>query len=178
MPPASAVDRREVMVVHGQDGEAARALFDWLRSIGLRPSEWSALVKASSSASPFIGEVLETAFSQAQAVVVLFSPDEQVRLRPELRRDAWRLQARPNVLFEAGMAFASHPRRTVLAVLGDQDIPSDLAGRHYVRIDGPAALRDLAQRLETAGCAVDLAGSDWLDATRFPDRNGIDPNVR
>jgi hypothetical protein len=77
------------------------------------------------------------------------------------------------VLFEAGMAFATHPERTVLAVLGDQDIPSDLAGRHYVRLGSVAALRDLAQRLATAGCPVDLTGNDWLDVTRFPDRIGI-----
>lgn len=171
---ASDINPQHVMVVHGQDTDAARALFDWLRSIGLRPSEWSALVKASSSGSPFIGEVLNAAFARAQAVVVLFTPDEQVRLRPGLKRDTWHMQARPNVLFEAGMAFASHPDRTVIVVLGDQEIPSDLAGRHYVRIDGPASLRDLALRLETAGCAVDLDGSDWLDVSRFPDRSGID----
>jgi predicted nucleotide-binding protein len=163
------------MVVHGQDPDAARAMFDWLRATNLRPQEWSQLVKSSGTASPFIGEVLETAFSQAQAVVVLFTPDEQVRLRHELnkRHTVWRLQARPNVLFEAGMAFATHPERTVLVVLGDQEIPSDFAGRHYVRVDSVAALRDLAQRLEQAGCPVDLTGSDWLDLGRFPDRSAI-----
>jgi hypothetical protein len=108
-------------------------------------------------------------------VVVLFTPDEHVRLRQEMVRRApnWRLQARPNVLFEAGMAFATHPERTALVVLGDQEIPSDLAGRHYVRLGSVAALRDLAQRLHDAGCPVDLTGNDWLDVSRFPDRSGI-----
>jgi predicted nucleotide-binding protein len=174
IPVAAPASSRAVMVVHGQDDEAARALFDWLRSIGLTPAEWSALVKASASGSPFIGAVLDSAFARAQAVVVLFTPDEQTRLRPGLRRDRWRLQARPNVLLEAGMALASHPDRTVLVVLGDQDLPSDLAGRHYVRITDAASLSDLAQRLETAGCAVDRSGSHWLDVSRFPDRDGLD----
>lgn len=165
-----ASDRRRVMVVHGQDREAAQAIFDWLRSIDLRPSEWNELVKASGAASPFIGDVLDTAFSQAQAVVVLFTPDEQVQLRDGLvsGRPRSRLQSRPNVLFEAGMAFARHPQRTVLVVHGDQELPSDLAGRHYVRLGTVRALRDLAQRLEAAGCPVDLEGSDWLDVSRFP----------
>jgi predicted nucleotide-binding protein len=170
-----AVDSANVMVVHGQDKAAARALFDWLRSVGLKPQEWTQLVSASGNGSPFIGDVLKTAFRQAQAVVVLFTPDEHVQLRNGLSRDgaSWRLQARPNVLFEAGMAFASHPRRTVLVVLGSQEVPSDLGGRHYVRLDSPGQLRDLAKRLETAGCPVSLAGDDWLDLDRFPMRDGI-----
>ena len=176
-PAAAGVaeDRRNVMVVHGQDGEAARAMFDWLRAINLRPREWNQLVQASGGSSPFIGEVLEQAFRQAQAVVVLFTPDERVQVRDELAGDdrSWRLQARPNVLFEAGMAFATHPSRTVLVVLGEQELPSDLAGRHYVRLGTVGALRDLAKRLERAGCAVDDSGNDWLDTGRFPGRSGV-----
>jgi predicted nucleotide-binding protein len=166
-------DPHDVMVVHGRDDAAARAMFDWLRSVGLRPSEWNQLVKASGTSSPFIGDVLHRAFRKAQAVVVLFTPDEHVKLRYELSSEPWRLQPRPNVLLEAGMALATHPERTVLAVLGDQELPSDLAGRHYVQLGSPQALRDLGQRLEVAGCPVDLSGSDWLDTTRFPDRRAL-----
>jgi hypothetical protein len=77
------------------------------------------------------------------------------------------------------MAFATHPKRTVLVVLGDQEIPSDLAGRDYVRLESAGQLRDLAQRLEQAGCPVDLGGNDWLDIDRFPDRSGVvaDPST-
>lgn len=168
-------DPSVVMVVHGQDTSVARAMFDWLRAITLKPRDWSQHVKASGEASPFIGKVLETAFTSAQAVIVLFTPDEHVALRKDLKggAHAWRLQARPNVLFEAGMAFATHPKRTVLVVLGDQELPTDLAGRHYVRLGSVPALRDLAQRLEQAGCPVDLSGDDWLDVSRFPDRSAI-----
>lgn len=167
-----------VMVVHGQDEAASQALFDWLRAVGLKPREWSQLVHASGSGSPFIGDVLKQAFRDAQAVVVLFTPDEHAALRGGLGQGQpeWRLQARPNVLFEAGMAFASHPEQTVLVVLGDQELPSDLAGRHYVRLGTPQALRDLARRLERAGCPVDLTGEQWLDTGRFPTR--VDVEVR
>jgi len=169
--PQRAADPTKVMVVHGQDEAARRAVFNWLRAIGLRPLEWTQLVQAAGVASPYIGDVLDRAFSEAQAVVVLFTPDEHVRVRHALAADAaWRLQARPNVLLEAGMAFARYPEQTVLAVLGDQDLPTDLTGRHYVRLGTAGALRDLAQRLEGAGCPVDITGSDWLDPAVFPDR--------
>ena len=160
------------MVVHGRDEQAARAMFDWLRAVGLRPQEWNQLIAFSDEGSPFIGEVLAAAFGRAQAVVVLFTPDERVQLRTQ-SKSPWRLQARPNVMFEAGMAFASHPDRTVLVVLGDQELPSDLAGRHYVRLRDAGDFQDLAQRLLRAGCRVDTSGRDWLEIERFPDRQGL-----
>jgi predicted nucleotide-binding protein len=181
-----AADRTTVMVIYGHDTEANTALFDWLRAIGLRPREWGQLVHASGSTSPYIGHVLEEAFRSAQAVIAYFTPDEHViartpppedRFTPPKSENPWRLQARPNVLFEAGMALVTHPERTVLAVLGDQELPSDLAGRHYIRLSHtrPQPLNDLATRLQHAGCDIDLSGSDWLNAARFPDRSRIPP---
>ena len=158
------------MVVYGHDSEANTALFDWLRRIGLQPQEWGQLVQGAGGAAPFIGRVLERAFEQVQAVVVLFTPDEQVR---GIGTRQWRLQARPNVLIEAGMALVTHPERTVLVMLGSQELPSDLAGRVYVRLNGTsAALHQIAILLQNAGCEVDRSGGDWLDPGIFPDRDG------
>jgi predicted nucleotide-binding protein len=168
------------MVIYGHDTEANAALFDWLRAIGLQPQEWSQLVRASGSASPYIGQVLDEAFRNAQAVVAFFTPDEHViaRTAPPEDQNSWRLQARPNVLIEAGMALVTHPERTVLAVLGHQELPSDLAGRHYIRLSHTdvAALHDLAGRLHDAGCDTDLTGTDWLNPARFPDRSDLPRN--
>jgi predicted nucleotide-binding protein len=89
---------------------------------------------------------------------------------------AWRLQARPNVLIEAGMALVTHPKQTVLVMLGPQELPTDLAGRHYIRLNGTAGpLNDIANRLRHAGCDVELNGADWLDPSRFPDRDNTPP---
>jgi len=174
-----ATNRKLVMVIYGHDTEANTALFGWLRAIGLQPQEWSQVIRASGTASPYIGQALERAFSDAQAVVAFFTPDERVLARSASPKDpsAWRMQARPNVLIEAGMALTTHPDRTVLVVLGDQELPSDLAGRHYVRLSrtSPVPLHDLASRLEQAGCETDTTGSAWLDPARFPDRDHIDP---
>lgn len=76
------------------------------------------------------------------------------------------------------MALVSHPTRTVLVTLGPQELPSDLAGRHYIRLNHTAVgpLNDLANRLEAAGCDIDKTGTDWLDPTQFPNRDNIPPS--
>lgn len=162
-------DKRNVFVVHGRNLEARNSLFRFLRSIGLRPLEWSQAIQLTGKASPFIGEILDVAFSKAQAVVVLFTPDDEARLREPFRGSKEAAheteltgQARPNVLFEAGMAMGRNPDRTVMVELGDLRPFSDIAGRHTIKLDNSSAARhELAQRLETAGCAVDLTGRDW-----------------
>ena len=171
-----AIDRRAVMVVHGRNEAARKAMFGFLRALGLKPLEWSTLVAGTGKGAPYIGEVLDYAFSRAAAVVVLFTPDDEARLRPpfQLPNDpsfetALTPQARPNVLFEAGMAFGLHPNRTILVELGRLRPFSDVYGRHVIRLDGTARpLREIAQRLRAAECEVDTTGDDWSDPQLFP----------
>jgi predicted nucleotide-binding protein len=133
------VDAKKVMVVHGRDRQARLAMFDFLRALDLDPQEWGKLIEQTGKAAPYVGEILEKAFEQAAAVVVLFTPDDEARLReglhgvnePEYERELTP-QARPNVLFEAGMAFGLHPDRTVLVELGELRPFSDVFGRHVV----------------------------------------------
>ncbi len=168
---AVAKNRNAVMVIYGHDQEANDALFAWLRAIGLQPREWSQLVRLSGSASPYNGQVLEHAFQNTQAVVALFTPDEYVRATGG---STWRFQARPNVLIEAGMALITHPDRTIIITLGPQELPSDLAGRHYIQLDGTAGpLNVIANLLESAGCEIDRTGTRWLNPEIFPNRDSI-----
>jgi len=168
---------RRVFVVHGRDTKTRRAMFDFLRALDLQPIEWSQAVAATKKGSPYIGEVLDQAFKDAVAVVVLLTPDDDARLRTRLRKTSdpayeKRLtgQARPNVLFEAGMAFGHLPERTVLVQVGDMRPFSDVAGRHVVKLSNKAEARsDLANRLRTAGCDVKTDGTDWLRAGEFGD---------
>ena len=165
----STFDQRNVFVVHGRNTNARKALFAFLRSIKLYPLEWSQIVKATGKASPYIGEVLAQGFAMAQAAVVLATPDDEARLKKEF----WQVadgesekefigQPRQNVLFEAGMALGLHEGRTVFVELGRLRPMSDTLGRHVVRMDGSVAMRqELAQRLQTAGCTVNLDGTDW-----------------
>lgn len=172
---AGTVDRKSVFVVHGRNLKARDSLFDFLRSIGLHPIEWSEAILATKKPSPYVGEVLDAAFSMAQAVVVLMTPDDEARLLEPFRKagdppyeSQLTPQARPNVLFEAGMAMGRDPDRTVLFALGSLREFSDIGGRHLVRLDDSTEKRqELGQRLLNAKCDVNLSGTDWHKAGDF-----------
>ncbi|MFO0837220.1 MAG: nucleotide-binding protein [Phycisphaerae bacterium] len=176
----------QAFVVHGRDGDARDAMFAFLRSLGIKPIEWNSAIAMSKKAAPYIGQVLDAGFGNARAIVVLLTPDDLARLRPELlsdsdapfeRRETG--QARPNVLFEAGRAFSSHPDRTVMVQLGKVRPFSDIAGRHVVQMTDDAGKRqELATKLENAGCDVDRSGTDWLKAGDFSDPETRKPKTR
>src|SRR5439155_15140361 len=115
-----------VFVVDGRDLAARDALFMLLRALGLKPLEWTQALKLVRKGSPYVGEVLEAAFREAAAVVVLMTPDDEARLSRKFLKPGDAAyekiltgQARPNVLFEAGMAFGKDPNSTVLVQVGD-----------------------------------------------------------
>lgn len=174
----------KVFVVHGRNAAARDAMFSFLRALGLKPIEWDQAIALTGKGSPYIGEVLDVAFDEGQAIIVLLTPDEIAYLRreytdrdddPELEAKA---QARPNVLFEAGMAMGRSEIRTILVEFGELRPFSDVSGRHAVRmVESAKARKSLAERLRTAGCPVDLTGTDWLTAGDFtppsPPGNGL-----
>lgn len=163
-------DPRKVFVIHGRNEIARRGMFEFLRAIGLQPIEWEQAITITGSGSPYIGQVLDAVFGDAQAVVVLQTPDDVGYLHDSLGSAGDpdcepKMQSRQNVTFEAGMAMGRNENRTILVTLGDVRQFSDIHGRHYVRIDDSVQQRQaLASRLKTAGCAVDLDGSDWHTA--------------
>ena len=173
--PRPARDAREVFVVHGRNDTAREAMFAFLRSIDLIPLEWNVAREDTGKPSPYIGEILQAAFSRAHAVVVLLTPDDEARLKPQFRADAdppyetqLTGQARPNVLFEAGMAMGGQPDRVVLVELGNLRPFTDIAGLHIVRMDNSSQRRqELAQKLRTAGCPINLNGESWHTAGDF-----------
>lgn len=160
-----------VVVVYGRDETVRTGMFQFLRALRLNPIEWSEAVKATGRGSPYVGEVLESLFGLAQAVIVLLTPDEQVRLKPALRTaedDETEYQPRPNVLIESGMALARDEGHTIIVEVGKLRSISDLSGRHVIHLNNrPERRLELAQRLETAGCAVSTAGKDWLTVGDF-----------
>lgn len=171
----TSIDKKAVFVVHGRNMELRKAMFDFLRSIGLRPIEWSQAVAATGKGSPYVGEILDKGFSMAQAVVVLMTPDDEGRLLPKFQtahdpqhEKDLTPQARLNVIYEAGIAMGKCPDRTIIAEIGQLRPFSDVVGRHVVRLDNSAAKRkELAQRLTTAGCEADLTGDDWFTCGDF-----------
>ena len=51
-------DAQDVFVVHGRNSAARNAMFEFLRSIGLHPLEWSEATIYTGKPSPYIGEIL------------------------------------------------------------------------------------------------------------------------
>ena len=168
-------DARTVFVVHGRNAKARRAMFAFLRSINLKPLEWSSVVKATGKPSPYIGDILAQGFAMAHAAVVLMTPDDEARLKKEFWEESdgenekeFAGQPRQNVLFEAGMSMGLHDDRSVVVELGKVRPMSDTLGRYVVRMDGSVKARqELAERLKTAGCDVILDGTDWQSEGDF-----------
>jgi predicted nucleotide-binding protein len=169
------MDRRTVFVASGRDEAVRVRMFDLLRALDLKPLEWEPLVAASGSTAPFIGGVVRQAPTWVQAIVVLMTPDDVVRLHPHLHatrepghETGSTCQPRPNVLIELGLALMARPTRTIIVAVGDLRPISDLGGRNIIDFDGSAvAIGKLVERLKSAGCAVDDRGSDWRNTDRF-----------
>ncbi|GFH38304.1 nucleotide-binding protein [Streptomyces pacificus] len=166
---------RSVFVVHGRDEEVRTAMFGLLRRLDLRPLEWERLVRGAGGTAPFLGEVVEKALSQAQAALVLLTPDDVAMLHPHLmgfneQPHEVRLtgQPRQNVLIELGMALMAYPERTIIVQVGQVRPASDLAGRNVVHFDGSeAAVSKIVERLKGAHCDLDDTRPDWRDISYF-----------
>jgi predicted nucleotide-binding protein len=166
---------KTVFVVHGRDDKLRESMFNLLRALGLEPLEWSQAIQATKKSSPYIGEILETAFSLAQAIIVIFSGDDEAKLREEFwgqneptYEKEVTPQSRPNVIFEAGMAMGGNESRTILVQVGKLRPISDIAGRHITHLDNSAEKKqELATKLKGAGCEVNTSGTDWLTVGNF-----------
>lgn len=164
-----------VFVVHGRNDALRRSMFDFLRALGLNPMEWEKAVHAARGANPYVGNILDAAMAKVSAVVVLFSPDDEAKLKEEFclsgeKKTEGRLrgQARPNVIFEAGLALGRHPEKTLLVQVGDVRKISDIAGRHILHLSNDTARRNaFAGRLRRIIPSVSTVGSDWLNVGDF-----------
>ena len=165
---------RDIFVIHGRNKEAREAIFAFLRSIGLNPLEWSELIAKTRQGSPHIWDILDKAFEGDRAVIVLLTPDEIVRLHPDYAEGdddpecQMSLQARPNVLFEAGLAMGKNSEKVIFVEFGLIRPFSDISGRHTVKLeDTPESRNELVIRLKAAGCTVNTDGTDWIKAGDF-----------
>jgi len=191
--PASAKANRRrgntVFVVHGRNERLTRALFSFLRAVRLNPMEWIEAIRLTGKPNPFIADTLDTAFREAAAVVVLLTPDDEARLKPEFVKPQdpeWEKQltgqARPNVLFEAGMALGRNPDSTVLVQIGTVRKFSDISGMHVVHLSAsPESRQEFITKLANAGCNVNTSGTHWLSEGDFslpPNPGSASPSQR
>lgn len=170
-----AIDKRTVFVICGRNDEIRQSVFGFLRSIGLNPIGEPEMVNRLGGAAPYSGDVVDAAFRCAQAVVAVLTGDDLARLLPNFCRSDDKVhdtrltpQARPTVLFKAGMALACRPERTILVQVGEVRPFEDVEGRYIVQLDNsPEKRKTLAARLEGVGCQTNTNGTDWYTAGRF-----------
>jgi predicted nucleotide-binding protein len=162
-----------VFVIHGR--QLRDEFHAFLRALRLEPLEWSEARKRTGKPNPYTWEIVDLALREAGAIVALLTPDDEARLAKHLWSEHENaiekerlLQPRQNALFEAGVAYGRAPKRTVLIRIGSQRPMSDLAGHHILQLDeSPQSRQSVADALQTAGCPVNLSGSDWFRAGKF-----------
>lgn len=158
----SSVDPKKVFVVHGRDEERRNIINNFLEEVGLSSIKWEEAVKYAGNTSPTILEIITAAFSRAQAVIVLFTGDDEVKLKEKYHMPGDSEeekkptpQARPNVIFEAGYSYGLNQSRTIFVRIGEHKNFSDLSGIHILNYDSSEkAKRALSDRLKIAKCEL------------------------
>ena len=163
-------DPKKVFIVHGWNDAAVKATQQFLQSVGLHSDPFET-VRSKMSGTVSIPTIIRKAFEEAQAIIVLWTPDEWVDSRPSIRdaemkdKSNGRWQPRPNVLIEAGAAILKETDRTILLGVGLQDAPSDFAGLHLFRMNNAAPQRQrLLNMLKASGCEVNPTNENYLDS--------------
>lgn len=168
-------DPKKVFIIHGRNTKARDELGIFVRSLGLSPINFMDL-RASMGGTPTVAEIVERGMDQAQGVIALITADEYAAVRPDFRYphdqfdEIQRWQARPNVIFEAGMAFGRDRKRVVFVLLGNPKLFTDVAGIHVLRPNNDpssdrATLRTTLSR--GMGCDIELHSTDWMRSGDF-----------
>lgn len=138
--PDNQPNARNVFIVHGRDSDNKEALCQLLRKMDVRPISWTQASETAKSQNTL--DIVEAGMQMAQAVVVLFTPDDLAMLNQKFHAPSDGSderqptgQARPNVILEAGMAYAKAPDRTIFARVGNLRGISDIAGLNWINLD-------------------------------------------
>lgn len=156
------IDSRKVFIVHGRDMKTKEILEQFLRYIEVSPLDWAEARRLTRSSSPTTLEIVQAGLNNAQAIVVVFTPDDEAKLKNEFHHPfdgsdevVVTGQARQNVILEAGMALGIDARRTILVRRGKTRDISDIAGMHWLNLTNDWDDRMmLVDALESAGVTL------------------------
>lgn len=164
---ASDIDPRAVFIVHGRNIPAKNELVKFLKHVDAKPISWEEAAAATGKPRPYTLDIIQTGMDMAQAIVVLFSPDDEARLKGQFlkptdgsqERDITG-QARQNVTLEAGMAMALAPDHTVFVRIGSPRDISDILGINWIDLDDSWESRKrLVMALHNADVKVETSGN-------------------
>ena len=160
--------RKRVFVIYGRDEEAHAELSKFLHALNLEEIRFEEVANTLGP-SPFVADIVLRGIKDADAVIALFTPDEHAALYDptdgcllETNAGGTRWQARPNVIFEAGIAYGRGTTEPILVVLGaDVSLFSDIGGKHFVHLGRPDGKRNLFSRLSAILGSINPRITDW-----------------
>lgn len=159
-------DGRSVFIVHGRNTAVRDELAKYLRHLDAKPITWTEAAAYTAKTSPTTMEIIGAGMAKAQAIVVIFTPDDEARLKSGFTEDhdgtherQLTGQARQNVILEAGMALGAAPERTVLVRFGQTRQISDIEGINWIDLGDTWDNRErLRVALVNANVAVEPHG--------------------
>lgn len=162
------VNPREIFVVHGHNHKALDAFTSFAEDLdlivlGFVDARRAALAEMRQAGRPLTTlDVVTYGTSAVSAVVVLLTPDEAVTAASEAGSSPPRLQPRPNVIFEAGLAYGKLPARTLMVKVGNVEAWSDVEGVQYATFSNdPRQREELVGWLEAFGLPVARNRKKW-----------------
>ena len=156
-PDSTTTERKEVFIVHGRDHGAKETIAREVEKWGLK----TVILHEQPNKGRTIIEKFEELARRASFAIVLLTPDDFGVLKDKTD-DQHNPRARQNVVLELGYFIGKLGRERVCPIYkGEIELPSDLDGVLYIRMDEPGAWRQkLAQEMASAG--LPIAGSAIL----------------
>jgi predicted nucleotide-binding protein len=141
----------KIFIVHGHDQAALQEVARFVEKLGLE----AVVLHEKANEGQTIIEKFEKHAREAHFAVVLLTPDDVGY--PSGKAEAAERRARQNVILELGWFAGKLGRGRVVALNKGVEIPSDLHGVLYERMDAEGAWRlRVAMEMRTAGIKVDL----------------------
>ena len=147
--PNNELSLKQVFIVHGHDELAKTEAARFIEKLGL---EAIILHEKASSGKTIIEKIEE--YSNVGFGIVLYTPcDEGNKINDKKNI---KNRARQNVVFEHGFLIGKIGRRNVCALVkGDIEIPNDISGVVYLKIENDWRL-NLAKELRNSGYKIDM----------------------
>lgn len=142
-------DKTKIFIVHGRDNELKESVARFIENLGLK----AIILHEQANGGKTIIEKFEDAADVGFAIVLLTPDDEGGLLGEQMHK-----RARQNVIFELGYFIGRLKRGHVAALVKDDiEIPSDITGVAYIKIDSQGFWKiTVAKELKACGFDVDL----------------------
>lgn len=152
-PEQTVANGDEVFIVHGHDTAAKSEVARFVEKLGLKVI----ILDEQPGGGKTIIEKFEASASNAGFAIILLTYDDVGAAKDE--QDNLKPRARQNVIFEMGYFVKALDRGRVCAMSTDEvEIPSDLAGVEYIRLDADGGWKSkLARELKAAGISIDTS---------------------